>query len=118
MAAKLMEKNGAEICAALVSIANPVRNFIEDAEFTEAFKDATKKGIRMDLHGILTIYADIIPLLFGDKHLKDTVALLAVIEGKSVKEMLKMNGADLLADALSAWKEQLEPFFTRLGLSV
>lgn len=117
MAKKLLEKNGAELCAALVEIATPIRNFIEDQEILEAWKHCTEKGVRNQLQGILMIYADMIPLLFGEKHLKDTLAILAVIEGTTVKEMLKMNGTDLMADALSAWNEQIQPFFTRLGLS-
>ena len=116
--AKLMEKNGAEMCAALVSIAEPIRHFIEDKEFLDTFKRCTAKGMDSQLHGILTIYADLVPLLFGDAHRRDTLAILATVEGTTVSGMLKMNGADLLADALKAWKEQIEPFFTKLGLSV
>lgn len=116
--AKLMEKNGAEMCAALVSIAAPIKSLVEDQEIVETFRECTKKGMANNLHGIAIIYADMVPLLFGDKHLKDIMAILSVVEGKSVKELLKMNGVELLEDAMSAWKEQIQPFFTRLGLSV
>ena len=116
--AKLLEKNGAEMCAALVSIATPIKHFLEDKEFADTLRECTKKGVKNQLEGFATIYSDMIPLLFGDRHLNDTMTILATIEGKSVKEMLKMNGTDLLADALTAWREQLRPFFTRLGLSV
>lgn len=115
--AKLLEKNGAEMCAALVSIAAPIKHFIEDQEFAETFRQCTEKGANNKLQSILTIYADMIPLLFGETHLKDTMAILAVVEGKSVNQLLKMNGTELLADALAAWKEQIQPFFTRLGLT-
>lgn len=118
MAKKLMEKNGAELCASLVAIATPIRNFIEDQELLDTWKRCTEKGVRNKLQGFLMIYADMVPLLFGDRHLRDTLAILAAVEGTSVKEMLKMNGADLMADALKAWNEQIQPFFTRLGLSV
>lgn len=116
--AKLLEKNGAEMCAALVSIAGPIKSFLDDMEFQEAFTECTKKGHGSQLHNILAIYADMTPLLFGEKHMKDTLAILAAVEGKKVGEMLKMNGTELLKDFLSAWKEQIEPFFTQLGLSV
>lgn len=115
--AKLLEKNGAEMCAALVSISGCVRSFIEDEAFIQAFRECTKKGIQDKLGGILTIYADLVPHLFGDKHLKDTLQILATVEGTTVKQLLKMNGTDLLEDAMKAWKEQLQPFFSRLGLS-
>ena len=116
--AKLMEKNGAEMCAALVSIAAPMKAFLNDKEFSDTFRECTKKGVRNQLEGFATIYADMVPLMFGDKHLKDTLTILSVIEGKSVKELMKMNGVELLKDALGAWKEQIQPFFTQLGLSV
>lgn len=116
--AKLLEKNGAEMCAALVSLAAPVKSFLEDQEFNDTLIACTKKGMGNQLREFAHIYADMTPLLFGDKHIKDTMQILAVIEGKTVKELMKMNGTDLIADAISAWKEQIQPFFTRLGLSV
>lgn len=116
--AKLLEKNGQEMCAALVSISGSIRSFIEDEEFIQTFRECTKKGIRNQLEGILIIYADMVPLLFGDKHLNDTLQILAVIEGTTVKKMLKMDGVDLLTDAMKAWTEQIQPFFQRLGVSV
>ena len=115
--AKLMEKTGAEMCAALVGIAAPLRRFMDDAKFDKAWKEATKKGIKTGMTDVLRIYTELAPLLFGDKHLKDTLAILAIIEGKTVKELLEMNGADLMADALLAFNEQLKPFFMRLGVS-
>lgn len=118
MAHKLLEKTGAEMCSALVSIAGPVRHFLDDPEFGEAVRESTKKGVRSQMEGILNIYADLAPLLFGDKHLKDTIQILAVVEGKTVKEMLKMNGVELFRDAMDAWKEQIQPFFQQLGVTV
>ena len=118
MGHKLLEKDGAEMCAALVSIAGAVRNYMDDAELAEAFRACTKKGIKNELEGILIVYADMTPFLFGEKHIKDTMLILSVIEGKTVKEMLKMNGVELLKDAYDAWKEQIEPFFQQLGVTV
>lgn len=116
--AKLLEKNGAEICACMVKIAASLRRFMDDEEFDRAWKKATKKGLKMGMTDILTIYADLAPMMFGEKHLNDTLIILSEIEGKSVKELLNMNGTELLADALKAFKEQLKPFFMQLGLSV
>ena len=115
--AKLLEKNGAEMARSLVNIAIPLRRFMDDEEFDAAWKKATKKGVQTGMTDVLQIYAEIVPLLFGDKHLKDTLAILAEIEGVKVSEMLKMNGTDMIADALQAYKEQLVPFFQRLGVS-
>ena len=44
--------------------------------------------------------------------------ILSVVEGKTVKELLEMNGTELIADAMKAFNEQLKPFFTQLGISV
>lgn len=116
--AKLLEKNGTEICAALVDIATTLKRFIDDEEFNNAWQKATKVGVDKGLTNVLEVYVDMVPLLFGEKHLKDTLGILSVIEGKPVSEMLKMNGTELLADAIKAFKEQLAPFFTQLGISV
>ena len=115
---KLLEKNGAELASTLVNIANPLRRFMEDEKFVGAWKNATKKGLKTGMSDMLQIYVDIVPMLFGDAHLRDTLSILAEIEGTSVQAMLKMNGTELMADALVAYKEQIVPFFTRLGLSV
>ena len=115
--AKLLEKNGAEMMAALVNIAAPLKRFMEDEEFDRVWKEATKKGLRTQTTDILKIYVDIAPLLLGDKHLKDTLAIVAEIEGTTVSKMLKKNGTELLGDVMKAYKEQLLPFFTQLGLS-
>ena len=110
--AKLLEKNGAEMASALVSIAAPLKNFTNDPEFIKAFD-----SVRKDKLNAIQIYSEIIPHLFGDKHLRDTLQILSAVEGTPVSKMLKMNGTELLADAFKAWNEQLKPFFTQLGLS-
>lgn len=116
--AKLLEKNGAEMMASLVNIAAPLKRIMDDEEFVRAWKEATKKGLQTKSTDILKIYVDIAPLLLGEGHLKDTLAIIAEIEGTTVSNMLKTNGTELLGDVMKAYKEQLEPFFIRLGLSV
>lgn len=118
MGKKLMEKNGADICNSLVTIAGPIRNFLDDKEFTDTFRQCTKRGAKDKLGEFLQIYADLVPLLFGEKHRRDTLLILAEIEGTTVKDMLRMNGAELLADAMKAWNEQVGPFFSRLGVTI
>ena len=116
--AKLLEKNGAEMCAGLVDIASAIKRFMDDAAFEKAWKEATKKGVQLGMTDILKVYADLAPMVFGEAHIKDTMAILSVIEGKSVKDLLAMNGTELIADAIKAFNEQLKPFFTQLGVSV
>lgn len=116
--AKLLEKNGAEMASALVEVAGSLKRFMDDPDFDSAWKQATQKGLDTGMTDVLKIYSDLVPLLFGSKHLKDTLAILAVIEGKTVKELLAMNGTELITDALKAFNEQLKPFFSQLGISV
>ena len=115
--AKLLEKNAAELCGGLVSIAATLKRFMDDEEFDTAWKKATEKGVKLGENDVLKIYVDLVPLLF-EKHLDDTMQILSVIEGKSVKELLAMNGTELIEDSMRAFNEQLKPFFTRLGISV
>ena len=115
--AKLLEMNTAEMASALVSISGAIKSFLSDDEFMTAFKERTKEGIRNRATDILPVYADLVPLLLGEKHLSDTILILATVEGKSVNQMLKMNGVEVIKDALLAWQEQIAPFFTQLGLS-
>ena len=77
-----------------------------------------ENGVDLGMTNVLEVYTDLVPLLFGEKHIKDTMQILSVIEGKSVKELLNMNGTELIADAIGAFKEQLTPFFQQLGISV
>lgn len=114
---KLLDKSGAEMANALSAMANPIKNFIEDKEFMDVFYECTKKGVRSKLEGVLTIYSGLVPLLFGEKHLKDTLSIIAIVEGTTVQKMLKMSGTEMLSDCMKAWNEQIKPFFTQLGLT-
>ena len=116
--AKLLEKNGAEMCAGIVSIASALKRFMDDEAFEKAWKEATKKGIQLGMTDVLKVYVDLVPMIFGEGHIKDTMQILSVIEGKPVKELLDMNGTELISDAMKAFNEQLKPFFTQLGISV
>lgn len=116
--AKLLEMNGAEMAAALVSISGSIKRFMEDETFKSAFKRATAEGVKKNATDLLEIYTDLVPMLFGEKHLRDTLGILATVEGTTVSKMLKMPGTELLKDAMGAWKEQIAPFFIQLGLTV
>ena len=117
--AKLLEKNGAELCAGLVSIATTLRKFMDDEAFDRAWKKATKEGVDKGMTDVFEVYVDLVPMLFDEeKHLKDTMQILSVIEGKSIKELLEMNGMELISDAVTAFKEQLVPFLQQLGITV
>ena len=118
MGNKLMEQTAAEMAAHLVELAGPIKRLLDDEEISETWRECTKKGVKNKLESILLIYADMAPLLFGEKHIRDLVYILAAIEGKAVDEMLKMNGAELMKDTMAAWEEQIKPFFSLLGLTV
>ena len=117
MGKKLLEQSAAEMAAHLVELAAPVKNFLDDDEIRETWVECTKQGVKNKLESILVVYADMAPLIFGEKHLKDLLRILAAVEGKSVSEMLEMNGAELMKDTLAAWNDQIKPFFTLLGFT-
>lgn len=117
MGKKLLEQSAAEMAAHLVELAAPVKSLLEDEEIRQTWIECTKQGVKNKLESILVVYADMAPLIFGEKHLKDVLRILAAIEGKTVSEMLQMNGAELMKDTLAAWEEQIKPFFTLLGIS-
>ena len=119
---KLLEKTGAELFASLANIAAPVGNIAKDEALFSALADCIRSNAASPLRNnnlvfLMSLYADLAPLLLTDAHMQDIVAILAEIEGCDAKEMLGMNGADLVADCVKAWKEQLGPFFERAGLS-
>ena len=94
--AKLLDKSGIEMANALVSLAKPIRNFLEDKEFLDAFEKCTRNGALNKMHDIAQIYVDLVPILLGDKHIRDTLAIIAIVEGTSVKKLLDMNGTEML----------------------
>lgn len=117
--AKLLEKNGAELMACLVNIAKPIGNLAEDEELFSKldFKTIPAHARKNKLAFIMYMYAEIAPLLFGPKHMKDIILILAEIEGKNPKDMVTMDGTELIDDAIKAWKEQIGPFFKLSGFS-
>lgn len=117
--AKLLEKNGAELMASLVNIARPVGNLAEDEELFEKLdlKKIPAHAKKNKLAFVMFLYSDVVPILLGSKHLKDIMQILAEIEGKSIKDMAGMGGAELIEDAINAWREQIGPFFKLSGLT-
>ena len=119
MGKKLLDLNGAELMAAFVRLAAPIGRLVEDDELFEALMESSRDAIgaqaakRSKLGGFLAAYARIVPKLLGEEHIRDTAEVFAVIEGKTVSELLEMNGAELMADVMRAWKEQLGPFLSR-----
>ena len=123
--AKLNEMNGWELMAALAELAEPISNLVNDDALWECFVVCTKRGIGLErkdvLRFLLQTYGKMIPLLTGEEHRGDVLRIMAVVEGTTVDKAMKMNGKELLRDFVAAYKEHLEPFFTksaRLGAIV
>ncbi len=118
---KLLEKTGAELFASLANIAKPIDNIVKDEAIFTALADCIR-GIstsplrRNNLVLVMSLYADLAPLLLSEAHIQDVLLILAEVEGGDVKEMLEMNGADLMADFIRAWKDQIGPFCERAGI--
>ena len=114
--AKLADLNGWELMAALAEIAEPVGNLVNDDAVWDAFQVCTRRAVTLrqkdGLRYIIRAYSEMIPVLMKD-HRTDVIRLLAVIEGKSVEETMKMNGKELFEDFKAVYRETLEPFFIK-----
>lgn len=112
---KIKDMNTLELSALLVECAEPMGNLAADNEVFEAFRRCTMRGVglkqRNGLRFILRTYAELFPLLFGEKHRMDTLRIMAAVEGKPLQEVIDMNGAEIIADFKKAWEEQLQDFF-------
>lgn len=119
--AKLKDMTAWELMGALAELAGPVGNLANDDEFWDAFKECTKKGVGLKqkdgLRFFLQAYGGLFPILMREDHRRDTFHILAILEGKSIEEVARMNGEELLETVKSAWKEVIVPFFTSSGLS-
>ena len=114
---KIVEMDALELSSLLIEIAEPIGNLADDDEVFECFRKCTTRGLKLKqrdgLHFILKTYSKLIPLLLGEKHKRDTLRILAAIEGKSVNEIIHMNGKQLIDDFRAAWEDKLEGFFTQ-----
>ena len=118
MGKKLLELNAGELAAALLEIAEPIGNLVNDEPLFEAFKKATANGVslrvndRSGLQFLMKTYAEVIPMLLSPEHTQDVFRIISVVEGEPISKLMKMNGLQVLKDAYAAFKEQLKPFFT------
>ena len=117
---KLSELNGWELMTALSEIADPVGNLVNDDAFWECFVVCTKRGIGIKqkdtLRFLLQTYAKLVPILLKE-HKDDTFKILSVVEGKPIKEVMEMEGPELLNDIKEAFVTNLAPFFTKFAHS-
>jgi len=113
---KLIEMEAWELMGTLADLAEPVSNLVNDDELWNAFKECTARGVTLKrkdgLQFILKAYGSLGPALLG-KHRMDTLKILSIIEGKRLEELMHMNGAEVLKDFMTAYKEHLEPFFIK-----
>ena len=118
---KLIDMEAWELMSALAELAEPVNNLVSDDELWKTFKECTRKGAmlkRQDgLQFILETYGKLGKPLLG-KHKTDTLKILSIVEGKKIEDLMHMNGMEVLRDFSEAYKEQLEPFFTKSVPSV
>lgn len=113
---KLLEMDTNQLWGALVSLAAPLEALCSDERVYEMAKEYRErvKESRLPVVSMCCFMAQLLPLLLND-HKADTLTILSIIEGKSISELARMNGAQLALDVYNAWKRELEPFFTRFG---
>lgn len=109
---KLSEMNSTELCTALCALAEPVRRLAEDDEVADALRRmAGNKAARTVMGRLIgAAYADFVPLLLK-KHKSDTFAVLSILTGKTVEELEKQNGFQLMKDVRSVFNSELIRFF-------
>ena len=115
---KLAELTGFELAGVLAEIAPAVGNLVTDEVFWGKFQECTKKGTQLRRTGstlqfLLNAYAELVPLLLGEKHIGDVMQILAAVEGVPVKKVMGKNGFELIADIKAIFAEQLVPFFIK-----
>lgn len=115
---KLAELTGFELAGVLAETAPAVGNLVADEEFWKKFQECTLRGTQLQRTGgtmqfILSAYAELVPLLLGEKHVGDVMQILAAVEGVPVKKVMAKNGFELIADVKEIFTEQLLPFFTK-----
>lgn len=119
--AKLTELNGWDLMSALAELAEPVGNLVNDDDVWNCFKRCTKKGVSLKPENgfrfLLKTYAELFPMLCGERHKMDTLKIIAIAEGKTIKEVMSKNGAEILRDFEKAYREVLEPFFIKSARS-
>lgn len=109
---KLSEMNSKELCTALCVLAEPVGRIAADDEVADALKRMAENKANHTVMGRLigTAYADFVPLLLK-KHKDDTFAVLSILTGKTVEELEKQNGFQLMKDVRSVFNSELIRFF-------
>ena len=120
--AKLKDANAWEMMSKLAELAEPVGNLAKDDAFWDVFTECTKRGVSLKQENtfrfLLIAYADLWPILMSDEHKVDTFRILAIVEGKTLEQVARMNGKKELFDSVKdVFNETILPFFTYSGLS-
>lgn len=91
---KLAELNVDEMTLLMCRVAEPAGNLFADGAVIAAFVDVAKvlQEANFRLAGIAYFASKIIPVLLGDAHKEDTLAILAAFDGRPVDELRKQNG--------------------------
>lgn len=121
MAVKLKDAQAWDMMGRLAELAEPVGNLTRDDAFWDVFVECTKRGVGLKqkdtFRFLLLAYADLVPMLMSEEHRADTFRILAIVEGKTVEQVARMNAQELWQSVRDAFREVVIPFFTSSGLS-
>lgn len=97
---KLREMNIDEMSVAICRMAEPIANLVEDGAVMDAFRAMAEKGKAATnmLQNMGAFLSTLVPVLLGDKHRQDTLAVMAAVCGQSVEELKVRNGMDVIKD--------------------
>lgn len=109
---KLSDMNTRELKKALCAIAAPVGVIAESETFTQVmkrFSDMKKANVTVGQMGAVFI-RDVVPLLL-ETHEQETFAILSVLTGKTVDEIMEQNGMQTIQDIKESVDGTLVGFF-------
>ena len=112
---KLSEMTTKQFASAVCSMAIPMQNIAKDEEINRAFSAISGKGESGSDMTVLQkggLLLELVPLLL-EKRFYDTVSIISVMTGKSVKEVEAQNGMQTLKDIRSFWDDDFACFFGR-----
>ena len=108
---KLSEMTTDQSIDALVSIATPVSNIVEDDALVQQFKEYQDSGDKPMMELLPQMLKKLVPALF-QKHRADMYKIVSVLSGKSVQDIKAQPMSATIADVREIFDTDLMDFFT------
>lgn len=107
---KLSEMNTEQMADAIVALADPMANITRDDELNKELSALAKKKGGTLLEQISYLFVPLVMAMLK-RHRSDTYVVLAVLTGKTVKEIAEQKGLQTVKDAKECFDKELLDFF-------